>query len=124
MEISFDKKDYEILAFYPYTSIVQDRIADYNEMFKPRGDKRIKDLFNAILDETNDKCGREFNDNKIAFKIKDNRDGKIYYIGQKDWDYPIGESIFQETATEVTFKKDGNHWEPVWSRNEKLNHRW
>ena len=84
--MKFDPKRFTIIEFFSYPCSVVDRTATYEEngFHGTRGDKYVKEFFEAVLVETHKITGRHLMDNKIAFKVKDNEDPAIFYVGYKD----------------------------------------
>lgn len=89
--MTFDPNRFKILEFFSYPCSVVDRTATYEEngFHGTRGDKSVKEFFEAVLNEAQKITGRQLMDNKIAFKVADNRNGRTFYVGYKDniWCY-------------------------------------
>ena len=93
MDYKFDNNRFELLEWFSYPCSVCDRIAEYevNGFHGTRGDKDIKDFFEACLHEAEMIAGRKsLMDNKIAIKVADKETGSVFYVGYKDNIYAIG----------------------------------
>lgn len=124
-KISYRAKDYEILAFYPYVSFINDVFAQYDNGLNYIGIKKVMTLFNDLFKVLESKGCGHLRDNKISMKIQNKKTGEIFYIGFKDWYYRFGRGIYQESAIEVLFDKtDELVWKPIYTRNENIEHRW
>ena len=93
--MTFDPNRFTILEFFSYPCSVVDRTATYEEngFHGTRGDKSVKEFFEAVLAEAHKITGRHLMDNKIAFKITDNRNGRTFYVGYKDNIWCFGPSL-------------------------------
>ena len=112
-------KDFEILAFYPYPSTPTELIGECDEVHHS-GDKNIKVLFEALMDEIDSHQKYSLRDNKTTIKVKHIPTGEIFYIGYKDWYYRTGKSVYQETGTEVKFNKTESCWEKDYTHNKNI----
>lgn len=79
-------KDFEILAFYPYPSTPTELIGECDEVHHS-GDKNIKVLFEALMDEIDSHQKYSLKGNKTTIKVRHIPTGEIFYIGYKDWYY-------------------------------------
>lgn len=87
----------KVTEFYPYPSVVLYTLGMYDEMWSPgTGDKKIKNLFDKVLEKANKDHNANFMDNKIAFKVVHVPTGCQFYIGYKDGIYRFGFGIKQE----------------------------
>ena len=87
MTMIFDPNRFTVLEFFSYPCSVVNRTATYEEgrgVGGTRGDRAIRDFFEAVLNEAKKITGRDLMDNKIAFKVFDNRNGRTFYVGYKD----------------------------------------
>jgi len=93
--MTFDPNRFTILEFFSYPCSVVDRTATYEEngFHGTHGDKSVKEFFEAVLTEARKITGRHLMDNKIAFKIVDNRNGHTFYVGYKDNIWCFGPSL-------------------------------
>ena len=84
--MTFDPNRFTILEFFSYPCSVVDRTATYEEngFHGTHGDKSVKEFFEAVLKEAQKITGRPLMDNKIAFKVADNKNGRTFYVGYKD----------------------------------------
>ena len=90
--MKFDPKLFTILEFFSYPCSVIDRTATYEEngFHGTRGDKSVKEFFEAVLVEARKITGRHLMDNKIAIKVVDKETGSVFYVGYKDNIWAIG----------------------------------
>lgn len=72
-------------SFFPYSTIVRDRILEMPYKADDAVDRLCKELI-RLFNEAGIKCQA---DNKIAFGLI-GQDGKTYYIGFKDWKMSLG----------------------------------
>ena len=86
MSIVFDSNRFTILEFFSYPCSVVNRTDTYEEngFHGTRGDKSVKEFFNAVLAKAREITGKHLMDNKIAFKIYDNKTDSTFYVGYKD----------------------------------------
>jgi len=84
--MTFDPNRFKVLEFFSYPCSVVDRTATYEEngFHGTCGDKSVKEFFEAVLKEAQKITGRPLMDNKIAFKVLDNRNKRTFYVGYKD----------------------------------------
>ena len=89
---TFDPKRFTVLEFYSYPCSVVDRTDEYEEggFHGTRGDESIKEFFKEVLEEARKITGKRLMDNKIAFRVADNKNGYSFYVGYKDNIYCIG----------------------------------
>lgn len=82
----FDPNRFTILEFFSYPCSVVNRTVTYEEngFHGTRGDKTVKEFFEAVLAEARKITGKHLMDNKIAFKIYDNETKDTFYVGYKD----------------------------------------
>ena len=82
----FDPNCFTILEFFSYPCSIVNRTATYEEngFNGTRGDKSVKEFFEAVLTEAIKITGKHLMDNKIAFKIYDNETKDTFYVGYKD----------------------------------------
>jgi len=87
----------KVTEFYPYPSVVLYTLGMYDEIWSPgTGDKKIKNLFDKVLEKANKDHNANFMDNKIAFKVIHVPTGCQFYIGYKDGIYRFGFDVKQE----------------------------
>lgn len=104
MALYYSDDNFEVLAFYPYPSVVLYSLSAYTEIFgKKNGDRRVKQLFDGILKKAEVMKGKHLMDNKIAFKVRYVTTDTILYIGYKDNTWSVGLSVYQEYNKEITF---------------------
>ena len=80
------------MRFHSYPSTVQTRLIEYDD-FKKQGDEKIKEIFEELITDAEEKYNRPFNDNKVAFEF--NLHGHIVYLGYKDGIYALGLDLYQ-----------------------------
>ena len=104
--MTFDPKRFTIIEFFSYPCSVVDRTTTYEEngFHGTRGDKSVKEFFEAVLAEARNITGRHLMDNKIAFKVKDNEDPAIFYVGYKDNIWCFGLSLNPYMNSTYTLK--------------------
>lgn len=88
----YDVKRMIPVAFYPYTSIVQDRILEvenYNEV------PSLRELREELIEHFNDNGISCTVDNKIVFEV--DVKGVRLFIGFKDWNFAIGFSVVSDS---------------------------
>ena len=93
MEFKFDSNRFELLEWFSYPCTVCDRTVEYEEngYYGTRGDKDVKDFFDACLRKAEEISGhRSLMDNKIAIKVVDKETGSVFYVGYKDNIWAIG----------------------------------
>lgn len=90
MTIFTNPSNFEIVEFYTYPTTVVNRLVEWDEGFHPGGDEDIKDLFDDLLQETENKVGKDLRDNKIAIKVIYKPTNTEMYIGYKDWNWCVG----------------------------------
>lgn len=95
MDIWFNNVDFfEIKEFYTYPTTVVHRIVEWDEGFhinRPGNDEDIKELFNALLEETEKLLNKkDLMNNKIAMKVVYKPTGHVFYVGYKDWNWCLG----------------------------------
>lgn len=104
MTVYYSDDNFEVIAFYPYPSVVLYRMSEYTELFgKKDGDRHVKQLFDGILKKAEAMKGKHLMDNKIAFKVRYVPTDTILYIGYKDNTWSVGLSVNQEYNKEITF---------------------
>ena len=104
MALYYSDDNFEVLAFYPYPSVVLYSLSEYTEIFgKKNGDRHVKQLFDGILKKAEAMKGKRLIDNKIAFKVLYVPTNTILYIGYKDNTWSVGLSVNQEYNKEITF---------------------
>ena len=104
MTVYYSDDTFEVLAFYPYPSVVLHRMSEYTELFEQKGgDRHVKQLFDGILKKAETMKGKRLMDNKIAFKVLYVPTNTILYIGYKDNTWSVGLSVNQEYNKEITF---------------------
>ena len=93
--MTFDPKRFTVLEFFSYPCSVVDRTATYEEngFNGTRGDKSVKEFFEGVLVEARKITRKHLMDNKIAFKVKDNEDSTIFYVGYKDNIWCLGSAL-------------------------------
>lgn len=80
------------VRFHSYPSTVQTRLIEYDD-FKKQGDDKIKEIFEELITDAEEKYNRPFSDNKVAFEF--NLHGHIVYLGYKDGIYALGLDLYQ-----------------------------
>ena len=104
MTLYYSDDNFEVLAFYPYQSVVLHRMSEYTELFGQKGgDRHVKQMFDGILKKAEAMKGKRMMDNKIAFKVLYVQTNTILYIGYKDNTWSVGLSVNQEYNKEITF---------------------
>ena len=106
MTLYYSDDNFEVLAFYPYPSVVLHRMSEYTELFGQKcgkcGDRHVKQMFDGILKKAEAMKGKRLMDNKIAFKVLYVPTNTILYIGYKDNTWSVGLSVNQEYNKEIT----------------------
>lgn len=98
MTYTFNPNRYRVTMFYSYPCCVVDREAEYEEgglmsCHRISGDVSVKEFFEAVLKTAEEITGRHLMDNKVAFKVVDKVENKIFYVGYKDNIYCIGKEL-------------------------------
>ena len=94
---NLDINDLKVTEFYPYPSVVLYSLGMYDDVWSPgAGDKKVKVLFEKVLEKANKEHNASFLDNKIAFKVVHVPTGCQFYIGCKDGIYRFGFGVKQE----------------------------
>ena len=98
MTYIFDPERYKVTMFYSCPCCVVDREAEYEEggfvaCRRINGDVSVKEFFDDVLNVAQEITGRHLMDNDIAFKVIDNTDNSIFYVGYKDNIYCIGKEL-------------------------------
>ena len=94
MTYTFDPNRFELIEFYSYPCCVVDRSEEYVEKFDTfRGDKSVKDFFEAALKHAESIVGRSLMDNKIAIKVYDKVENTIFFVGYKDNIWCVGSML-------------------------------
>lgn len=90
------QQDYQILAFYPYTSITFNRILQQNYNYKTEEHDLLEEFWNKMWKKAED-LGCHF-DNKIVLEIKPTIKGKhsSLFLGRKDGLISLGLSMTQD----------------------------
>ena len=103
MTLYYSDDNFEVLAFYPYPSVVLHRMSEYTELFGQKGgDRHVKQMFDGILKKAEAMKGKRLMDNKITFKVLYVPTNTILYIGYKDNTWSVGLSVNQEYNKEIT----------------------
>ena len=103
MTLYYSDDKFEVLAFYPYPSVVLYRLSEYTELFgKKNSNRHVKQLFDGILKKAETMKGKHLMDNKIAFKVLYVPTNTIIYIGYKDNTWSVGLSVNQKYNKEIT----------------------
>jgi hypothetical protein len=84
----FDLTKIKPIAFYPYSSIVQDRIFDIEDYYNI---PEIKEFQQYLIDWFKDNGIKAARDSKIAFEVEIK--GVRLFYGFKDWRFSIGMSV-------------------------------
>lgn len=114
MDYKFDNNRFELLEWFSYPCCVCDRTAEYEEngFHGTRGDKDIKDFFNACLKKAEEISGRRsLMDNKIAIKVYDKETDTYFYVGYKDNIWAIGPMLNPYMNSSYTIKLKNNEKE-------------
>lgn len=96
MTYTFDPNRFELIEFYSYPCCVVDRSEEYADEEGWRhikGDKSVKDFFEAALKHAESLVGRSLMDNKIAIKVHDKVENAIFFVGYKDNIWCIGNML-------------------------------
>lgn len=102
---NIDINDLNVIEFYPYPSVVLYTLGMYDDIWSPgTGDKKVKILFEKVLEKANKEHSTNFLDNKIAFKFKHIPTKTMLYVGYKDGIYRLGLSVKQEYNKKVILK--------------------
>jgi len=105
----FDSNRFTILEFFSYPCSVVNRTVIYEEngFNGTRGDKSVKEFFEAVLAEARKITGRHLMDNKIAFKIYDNETKDTFYVGYKDniWCFGTDLNPYMNSAYTIKINK-------------------
>ena len=91
--LGLDINNFDVIGFYPYPSVIPYRtiLNEYDEFFgAPHGDVNVKFFVEKIRQKVKKEQGRDYWDNKIAFKLRHKETGTIIYAGYKDNRYSIG----------------------------------
>lgn len=93
--MKFDPNRFTILKYFSYPCSVVNRTVTYEErgIGGTRGDKSVKEFFEAVLAEARKITGKYLMDNKIAFKVRDNEEAATFYVGYKDGIYCFGPEL-------------------------------
>lgn len=104
--MTFDPKRFTILEFFSYPCSVVYRTDTYEEngSHGTRGDKSVKEFFEAVLAEARKITGKYLMDNKIAFKVRDNEDPATFYVGYKDNIWCFGSELHPYMNSTYTLK--------------------
>lgn len=104
--MKFDPKRFTIIEFFSYPCSVVDRTITYEEngFHGTRGDKSVKEFFEAVLNEACKITGRHLMDNKIAFKVIDNNTKSTFYVGYKDNIWCFGPTLHPYMNSVYTLK--------------------
>lgn len=94
---------YDVVGFYPYTSIVTNRLLSTNPNYETECDELLKSFYEKAMEKAKALGCRE--DNKIAIELKPSVGGNLnmlddvisssIFVGYKDNTYSIGLSVFQ-----------------------------
>lgn len=87
------------IKFWPYTSIVTDRIIDID--YGPE-DREIQNLEQILIDRFNNYGIPCQYDNKIVFECIQN--GRTMFIGFKDWTFSIGFGVTGDHINKIEGK--------------------
>lgn len=99
---NLDINDLKVTEFYPYPSVVLYQIGMYDDIWSPgNGDKKVKALFEKVLEKANKEHNASFMDNKIAFKVIHVPTSSQFYIGVKDGIYRFGFGVKQEDGRKI-----------------------
>ena len=93
--MKFDPNRFTVIEYFSYPCSVIDRMETYEEngVHGTRGDKSVKEFFEGVLEEARKITGKHLMDNKIAFKVADNVDQKLFFVGYKDNIWSIGATL-------------------------------
>ena len=115
MDFKFDNNRFELLEWFSYPCCVCDRTVEYEENGwhrDTRGDKDVKDFFNACLKKAEEISGRHsLMDNKIAIKVYDKETDTYFYVGYKDNIWAIGPCLNPYMNSCYTIKLKNNEKE-------------
>ena len=100
--ITFNKANkYKIVAFYRYTSVVQDRILEQNHNYKQKTDAYLDEFYNEILKRALIIGCQD--DNKIVFELaiannnpKLNTKSSNLFIGKYDGKVALGLTVYSD----------------------------
>jgi len=91
---------FEIVAFYPYTSIVQNRILSQNHNYQTEEHEFLKEFHDGILNQAKTMGIPE--DNKVAYELKYKMDPSVkdytmsnMFLGYKDNIISLGLVVWQ-----------------------------
>lgn len=97
-----DIENYDVVGFYPYTSIVVNRIIESDYDIKRETDVMLKSFFDGAMMKA-ELLGCRL-DNKIAIELRpiisknntlDDMVSSTIFVGYKDGRYSVGLSVFQ-----------------------------
>lgn len=87
--VSLFVTNFSVEAYLPYPTVVYHRLNEYCE-FDDRGCKRVKIFVELLREKVKEEQGKDYFDNKIAYRIRHNESGTILYAGYKDGTWSIG----------------------------------
>lgn len=108
-------KDFEILNFYGYTSVIMkdNRIYEVSALDDNVKEKRryeiLEKFYNNIVERAEHMCNNikitkyMFGENKSVFKLKHIKSGNIIYIGKYDFEISIGLNVNQRFGHSYDF---------------------
>ena len=103
----FNKNDWKVTGFYPYTSCVVDRIFSQNFNYKTEEHDFLDQLWNHLWKEA-ESLGCKL-DNKIVLQItkinKSNLCDSVLYLGRYDGSVHLGLSLYQDSWLKDSNKK-------------------
>lgn len=111
MRILLNAERYKVVGFYPYTSVVTNRLfeTDYDEVNEDEEDVIVKKFFDDAMTKA-EALGCHF-DNKIAIELQPINNfpeivkNSSIFVGYKDNRYSVGLSVYQPDSFTSKYNK-------------------
>lgn len=88
--VFFNADNFEVEAYLPYPSVVRDRLNEYSTFMDERGDEYVKLFFEQLREKVKKEQGRDYFDNKVAYRVRHKETGTVLWVGYKDNTWAIG----------------------------------
>lgn len=88
--VYFNADKFDVEAYLPYPSVVHNRLNEYDDFYSKRGDRHVKQFFEQLREKVKNEQGKDYFDNKVAYRIRHKETGTVLWVGYKDNIWSIG----------------------------------